>query len=96
MRQIEADLAVIGGGIVGAAIAWWATRRGLTVAVIDAAQPAAGTSGACDGYVSISSKKPGVVMELAARSKRLYPEAVADLRRDVEYRTCGGLLLEAS
>ena len=93
MQETKVDLAIVGAGIIGAACAWWATRRGLKVAVIDAREPAAGTSGACDGYVSISSKKPGVVMELAARSKRLYPEVVADLGRDVEYRTAGGLLL---
>lgn len=93
MQETKVDLAVIGGGIIGTACAWWCTRRGLKVALIDARQPASGTSGACDGYVSISSKKPGVVMELAARSKRLYPEVVADLARDVEYRTAGGLLL---
>lgn len=93
MQETKVDIAIIGGGIIGAACAWWLTRRDLKVAVVEARQPATGTSGACDGYVSISSKKPGVVMELAARSKRLYPEVVADLARDVEYRTAGGLLL---
>ena len=93
MQETKVDIAIIGGGIIGAAAAWWCTRRGLKVAVIEARAPASGTSGACDGYVSISSKKPGVVMELAARSKQLYPEVVADLARDVEYRTAGGLLL---
>jgi glycine/D-amino acid oxidase-like deaminating enzyme len=93
MQETRVDIAIIGGGIIGAACAWWCTRRGLKVAVIEARQPATGTSGACDGYVSISSKKPGVVIALAARSKRLYPEVAADLTRDVEYRTAGGLLL---
>src|SRR5271155_3805061 len=93
MATLEADLAIIGTGIIGASCAYQATKRGLKVVMVDANMPTAGTSGACDGYVSISSKKPGLVMELAALSKRLYPEVVADLARDVEYRTCGGLLL---
>lgn len=93
MTRIEADLAIIGTGIIGASCAYHASKRGLKVAMVDARMPTAGTSGACDGYVSISSKKPGLTMELAALSKRLYPEVVADLGRDVEYRTCGGLLL---
>jgi sarcosine oxidase subunit beta len=93
MTRIEADLAIIGTGIIGASCAYHASKRGLKVAMLDARMPTAGTSGACDGYVSISSKKPGLTMELAALSKRLYPEVVADLGRDVEYRTCGGLLL---
>jgi glycine/D-amino acid oxidase-like deaminating enzyme len=93
MATLEADLAIIGTGIIGASCAYQATQRGLKVVMVDARMPTAGTSGACDGYVSISSKKPGLVMELAALSKRLYPEVVADLGRDVEYRTCGGLLI---
>ncbi|MEJ0068716.1 MAG: FAD-binding oxidoreductase [Pseudomonadota bacterium] len=93
MATIEADLAIIGTGIIGASCAYQAVKRGLKVVMVDARMPTAGTSGACDGYVSISSKKPGLVMELAALSKRLYPEVIADLGRDVEYRTCGGLLI---
>ncbi|BBK33299.1 sarcosine oxidase subunit beta [Stella humosa] len=90
---VEADIAILGAGIVGAACAYHLTRRGLKVALVDRAMPTAGTSGACDGYVSISSKKPGLVMAMAAESKRLYPEVVADIGRDVDYRPCGGLLI---
>ena len=90
---VEAEIAILGAGIVGAACAWHLARRGRRVVLIDRAMPTAGTSGACDGYVSISSKKPGLVMAMAAESKRLYPEVVADIGRDVDYRTCGGLLL---
>lgn len=90
---LEADVAILGAGIIGASCAYQLARRGLRVALVDRRMPTAGTSGACDGYVSISSKKPGLVMALAAESKRLYPEVVADLAGDVEYRTCGGLLL---
>ena len=93
MTIIQADLAIIGAGIIGASCAYQATKRGLKVALIDARMPTQGTSGSCDGYVSISSKKPGVVMAMAAESKRLYPDVVKDLHGDVEYRTCGGMLL---
>ncbi len=90
---IEADVAILGAGIIGASCAYQLARRGVRVALIDRRMPTTGTSGACDGYVSISSKKPGLVMAMAAESKRLYPEVVADIGGDVEYRNCGGLLL---
>ncbi len=70
---VEAEIAILGAGIVGAACAWHLAKRGRRVVLIDRAMPTAGTSGACDGYVSISSKKPGLVMAMAAESKRLYP-----------------------
>ena len=93
MQTIEADIAVIGAGIIGASCAYHCAKRGLKVALIDAGVPAGGTSGACDGYVAVSSKKPGLVMELALESKRLYPHLVRVLPRDVEYRETGGMLL---
>lgn len=93
MTTIRTDLAIIGAGIIGASCAYQAVKRGLKVALIDARMPTQGTSGSCDGYVSISSKKPGVVMAMAAESKQLYPDVVKDLHDDVEYRTCGGMLL---
>jgi glycine/D-amino acid oxidase-like deaminating enzyme len=93
MQQIECDLAVVGSGIIGASCAYQAAKRGLKVAIIDEQTPAAGTSGACDGYVSISSKKPGLVMALAAASKRIYPELVKELPVDPEYMPSGGMLV---
>jgi len=93
MQRIDCDLAVVGSGIIGASCAYQAARRGLKVVMIDAQTPAAGTSGACDGYVSISSKKPGLVMALAAASKRVYPGLVKELPFDPEYMPSGGMLV---
>jgi glycine/D-amino acid oxidase-like deaminating enzyme len=93
MNRIEADLAIVGAGIIGASAAYHASKRGLKVALLDAAVPASGTSGACDGYVAISSKKPGLMMQLAAASQQLYPQVAADLRLDPELEPAGGLLI---
>ena len=93
MTAIETDIAIIGAGIIGASCAYHCAKRGLKVAIFDAEVPAAGTSGACDGYVAVSSKKPGLMMELALASKRLYPQLVRELPRDVEYIDSGGMLL---
>jgi sarcosine oxidase subunit beta len=93
MADIEADLAIVGGGIIGASCAYQAAKRGLTVVIVDAAVPAAGTSGACDGYVAVSSKKPGLMMELAVASQQIYPGIVRELSLDPEYMEVGGLLV---
>ena len=62
------DVIIAGAGIIGASIAWHATRNGLKVAVLDASGPAAAASGASDGAVSVASKRPGVVADLAGAS----------------------------
>ena len=62
------DLVIAGAGIVGASTAWHAVRQGLRVAIIDAKGPAAAASGASDGAVSVASKRPGLMADLAAAS----------------------------
>jgi D-hydroxyproline dehydrogenase subunit beta len=69
---------IIGAGIVGAAIAFFLSRAGALVTVLDAGTPAAGASGASDGAVSVASKRPGPMMELACMSRALYRQLVHD------------------
>ncbi|MBB1075994.1 FAD-dependent oxidoreductase [Rhodoferax sp. 4810] len=67
---------IIGAGIVGAATAYFLSCAGARVTVLDASTPAAGASGASDGAVSVASKRPGPMMELAAASRAIYRQMV--------------------
>lgn len=67
---------VIGAGIVGAATAFFLSRAGAHVTVLDTSTPAAGASGASDGAVSVASKRPGPMMELACASRAIYRQLV--------------------
>lgn len=62
------DVIIAGAGIVGASIAWHAAGKGLKIAIIDASGPAAAATGASDGAVSVASKRPGVIAEIAGAS----------------------------
>lgn len=64
----EFDLVVAGAGVIGASIAWHAVQQGLRVAVVDVIGPAAAASGASDGAVSVASKRPGVLADMANAS----------------------------
>lgn len=64
----EFDLVVAGAGVMGASIAWHAVQQGLRVAVVDVIGPAAAASGASDGAVSVASKRPGVLADMADAS----------------------------
>lgn len=69
---------VIGAGIVGAATAYYLTRAGARVTVIEAETPSAGATGASDGAVSVASKRPGPMMKLAREARDLYLRLVDD------------------
>lgn len=89
------DVVVVGAGVVGAACAYYATRSGLAVAVVDAGPVAGGTTGAGEGNLLVSDKPPGPELALARLSARLWRELAAVLPPAIEYERKGGLVVAA-
>ncbi|CAM3602760.1 FAD dependent oxidoreductase domain-containing protein [Bordetella sputigena] len=69
-----ARIVIVGAGIVGASAAYFLRQADCQVTVLDAATPAAGASGASDGLVSVGSKKPGFLMNIARHARDFYVE----------------------
>jgi glycine oxidase len=95
------DVVVIGGGVIGLAVGWYASRHGLDVIVLDRHQPGHATSYVAAGMLGpIAEATPGEepLLELGLASARAYPTFVAELtsasgRPDIGYRECGTLLV---
>lgn len=87
------DAVIIGAGVVGAACAYYATRSGLTVAVVDRGPVAGGTTGAGEGNLLVSDKEAGPELDLALLSTRLWRELADELPPDIEYEPKGGLVV---
>ena len=83
---------IIGAGVVGAACAWYATRAGLRVTVLDRGPVAGGTTGAGEGNLLVSDKPPGPELDLALFSVTLW-RALADEIGGFEYQAKGGLVV---
>jgi glycine/D-amino acid oxidase-like deaminating enzyme len=71
-------VAVVGTGIVGAAAAHFLAAAGARVTLLDASGPAAGATGASDGAVSVASKRPGPMMDLARHARAFYARCERD------------------
>lgn len=85
LADLSADVAVIGGGVIGHGIAWEARRSGRSVVVIDDA-PGSGASWAAAGMLAPVSElhyQEEELLELMLESSRLWPAFAADLARDV-------------
>ena len=98
--RTAADVVVVGGGVIGLAVAWRAAGRGLRVLVLERARPGAGTSRVAAGMIApIAEARPAEapLLELGLRSARLFSGFVAELEaatgHDVGYTTCGTLLV---
>ncbi|MEV0981628.1 FAD-dependent oxidoreductase [Streptomyces sp. NPDC049915] len=89
------DAVIVGAGAVGAACAYYATRAGLSVAVVDRGPVAGGTTGAGEGNLLVSDKEAGPELELALLSIRLWRELAAALPPEgaVEHELKGGLVV---
>jgi glycine/D-amino acid oxidase-like deaminating enzyme len=86
---------VIGGGIVGAACAYYLCGSGLDVHLVERHFPASGTSRACDGLI-LAWDKSGPTLALAQTSAGLWAELSETLALDFEYARTGTIMLADS
>lgn len=81
----DADVLVVGGGIIGLAIAWRARQRGMSVSLLERGETGHGTSRVAAGMLApvaeVEFGKAGRrVLELGLRSAALWPAFVAELQ----------------
>ena len=89
----RADVVIVGGGVIGASVAFHLAERGMRPLVCERRELAAGSSGACDGLIFLQSKKPGLHLRLALESQRRIEALRARLPFGFEYVRCGGLVV---
>jgi len=91
------DVAIVGGGIMGCAVALRLAARGLGVTVIERGIPGAEASSAAAGILGpqMEAEAPGPLLDLGLRSRALYPALAAELREatgiDIGYEKSGVL-----
>ncbi|MGW1410962.1 NAD(P)/FAD-dependent oxidoreductase [Streptomyces sp. NPDC002403] len=90
------DVVIVGAGMVGAACAYYTSRSGLSVAVVDRGPLAGGTTGAGEGNLLVSDKVPGPELELALLSASLWQQLSEELPPGIEYELKGGVVVAAS
>jgi glycine/D-amino acid oxidase-like deaminating enzyme len=86
------DVVVIGGGIVGAASAYWLARGGASVALLEKGDIAGEQSGRNWGFVRQQGRDPAE-LPLMIASNRLWQQLPEELGVDVEWTQGGNLAL---
>jgi glycine/D-amino acid oxidase-like deaminating enzyme len=88
------DLAIVGGGIVGAACALEAARSGLRVVVIEPSVIGGGATAAGMGHIVVMDDSDAQ-FALTRYSQQLWQEVAPELPADIEYEECGTLWVAA-
>lgn len=89
----HAEVVIIGGGIVGSAIAYFLSKQGLDVTVLEKGELASGTSSRCDGNILAIDKDPGFDSQMSLVSQRIIDELSRELACPFEYRAPGSILV---
>lgn len=82
------DVAIAGGGIVGAACAMECAAAGLKVAVAEPGPVGGGATAAGMGHIVVMDDSPAQ-LALTSYSRQLWMDMVAELPGDCEYLPCG-------
>jgi glycine oxidase ThiO len=96
-RDTEWDVVVVGGGVIGCAVARELARRGAKTVVLEARTVGAGATQASAGVLApyIEAPSDGPLHAMTVQSLSLYDEFISSVAREsnipVEYRRCGTL-----
>src|SRR6202795_4888221 len=98
MRIGTSDVVVIGGGVIGTAVAYYLARAGKGVTLVERRGIGQEASGANVGLVTLFSghsfdePDPGPVYELTRASIDAYASLGQELEVDIEYEQSGGVV----
>ncbi|MCI0767323.1 FAD-dependent oxidoreductase [Bacillus sp. TL12] len=87
------DVLIVGGGIIGSAIAYYVSKCGREVTLLERGELASGTSSRCDGNILAIDKDPGFDSQMSLESQKLVDQLAKELRHSFEYRAPGSILV---
>ncbi len=89
----EAEVVVIGGGVVGSSVAYFLARAGKNVVLVEKGCKGGEASSANAAFVWSITRKPGIDIRLAMHSFNIHRQLKAELEMDFEYEQGGGLMI---
>jgi len=92
MTTRTADVAIIGGGVIGTSIAFRLAKAGKKVVLAERGDFASGATGSCDQMVILQSKNPGIHLKLALDSSAMFDDLPKELDYDIEFFRHGGMI----
>ena len=89
----EAEIVIIGGGVIGSSAAYFLAKAGKDVVLIDKGCLAGEASGGNACFVWTMTRRPGIDVRLVMHSVEIHKQLQQELDTDPEYRRLGGLIV---
>ena len=89
----EAEIVIMGGGVMGSCTAYFLAKAGKDVTLIERGDIGGEASVANGALVWTSTRRPGIDLTLALASIDLHKQLKEELEVDTEYRRTGGIIV---
>ena len=89
----EADVVIVGGGVIGSSIAYFLSRSGKDVVLLEKGEVTGEATAANGAFVWTSTRRPGIDLDLALASIEIHQALHEELDIDNEYRRSGGMII---
>ncbi len=90
--KTEKQVIIIGAGTIGNAVAYYLSKGGCSVTVLEREDTAAGSAGASGGMISWFVTEPGYRTELMLKSRELFYSLDDELEGDIEIQMDAGVI----
>ncbi len=88
-----AEIVIIGGGVIGSAIAYFLSKAGRDVVLLERGGVGGEASVANGAFVWTSTRRPGIDLTLALASIEVHKQFLDELDDEIEYRRPGGMII---
>lgn len=93
MALDQAQVVVVGGGIVGVSTAYYLKKEGFDVVLVEQRELAYGASGRNAGYLFLHTRNPGIALDLSRAGVQIYKEEFLPvLGNTFEFRQNGSMI----
>ncbi len=93
MMPKRAEIVILGGGVIGSAIAYFLSKAGRDVVLLERGGVGGEASVANGAFVWTSTRRPGIDLTLALASIEIHKQLVDELDDEIEYRRPGGMII---
>ena len=102
IKDRKSEILVVGGGVIGCAIAYYLVKHGVSVTLIERGDIGGESTGASAGIIAplLEASEPGPFLDLAMISLKMYSDLAGALAEeaniDISYRPTGALYIALS